>query len=124
MKKAIAAGIALAVVVLVTVVGWRAVASDDDQTARGTCDTGTYQLEVGKDDGALEVTFELQSAAVGEAWNVVVEQDGTPILNSDRQTDEDAELDIDVIAADDRGDEFSVTATRDDGVTCSASLTR
>jgi hypothetical protein len=70
------------------------------------------------------VTFDLQSAAPGETWEVVVEQDGRSVLSGERQTDEDAELDLDVAVNEEDGTPIDVTATPENGEACPASITR
>ena len=101
---------------------WAFGSGDDEQTARGTCGNATYELAVESEDGGLEATFELQSAGPGETWNVVVEQDGTSVLEGERQTDEDAELDVDVTVSESDGTSFTVVATPENGEPCTASL--
>ena len=125
MKKSVIAIVAVVVVAAVAVGGWLVLRGDDEASARGTCDNVTYQLSAEKDDEGLEVAFELQSSAPGETWNLVVEQGSTPLLTGERQTDEDGELDADVIADESGSDEFTVTATQSpDGTPCVATLTR
>jgi hypothetical protein len=124
MKKAVLAAVAVVVVlVAVGIVVWT-LGGDDETSARGTCGGATYEMSAENDDNGLEVTFELQSAAPGETWNVVVEQDGTSVLEGDRQTDEDAELDVDVTVNEDDGTSFTVTATPENGEPCVATLDR
>ena len=111
MKKIVLIGIA-AVVVLAAGVGTAlALQGDDEQNARGGCGSATYKLTAEAEDGGLEVNFALQSAAPGETWDVVVEQDGTPLWQGERSTDDEGELDIDVFADEDRGGEFTASAT-------------
>lgn len=126
MKKALIAVAGLVVVALVAGGVWLLVAggNDDEKTARGTCGNATYELALENDDEGLELTFELQSGAPGETWNVVVEQDGRSVLSGDRQTDEDAELDVDVLVNEDDGSSFTVTATPENGEACTASIER
>lgn len=123
MRKAL---IAVAVVVVAALVAggawWMLAGGDDEQSARGTCGSATYEMSVEPEDGGLEVTFELQSTAPGETWQIVVEQDGTAVLTGERQTDEDAELDVDVTVSKSDGTSFTVTATPQDGEACTASL--
>lgn len=123
MRKAL---IAAAVVVVAALVAggawWMLAGGDDEQSARGTCGSATYEMSVEPEDGGLEVTFELQSTAPGETWQIVVEQDGTAVLTGERQTDEDAELDVDVTVSKSDGTSFTVTATPQDGEACTASL--
>jgi hypothetical protein len=124
MKKTVLA-IVVAMVVLVVAGGavW-ALSGDDETSATGTCGGATYEMSAENDDAGLEVTFELQSAAPGETWNVVVEQDDVSVLEGDRQTDEDAELDVDVTVNEDDGTSFTVTATPQNGDPCVATLDR
>jgi hypothetical protein len=121
--------IAAAVVVLIgTGVGTvLALQGDDEQGARGTCSAAPYEFTVESEDSGLEVNFELQSAGPGETWDVVVEQNGTPLWRGERVTDEDGELDVDVFADEDRGGEFTATATPKDvagAEPCEARVTR
>ena len=123
MKKTLMLAIAAAVLVVAAGVAAALTWGGDDETvARGTCDTRGYELAVEQEDGALEVTFELQATAPGETWEVLIEQDGTAILSGSRTTDEDAELDIDAPADEDAGDEFTVTATPESGPACTATV--
>lgn len=114
-----------AVVTLVaalTTVGWVAW-RDRDAVASGSCDSGIYALSVGPDDGALELSFELTSAAPGESWEVVATHDGAVLYDGARLTDEDAEIDLDLPVRQ-TGSELTVTATRDDGTACRAVVSR
>jgi len=126
MKKALLAIVAVVVVAAVAFGSWAAFADDgDDKTARGTCDNRTTALSVEKEDGGLEVSFELQSSAPGETWDVVLQQGDTTLLEGQRQTDEDAELDLDAPGDEEGSDEFTATATpADGGEPCTATLTR
>ena len=111
MKKILILGVAAAVLVAGGIVAWLTLGGEDETTARGTCDNRSYELSAETEDGGIEVTFELQSAGPGETWDVVIEQGGTAILSGPRTTDEDGELDVDVFADENGGEEFSVTAT-------------
>ena len=111
MKKALLAIVAVVVVAAVALGSWAAFADDGDgPTARDTCDGRTTELSVEKDDGALEVSFELQSSAPGETWQIKIAQADEVLLEDERETDADAEIDVDVPA---RGDNrFTATATQ------------
>jgi hypothetical protein len=111
MKKIVIIAVVAAVLVAAGVGTALALRGDDERTTRGSCGSATYELATESEDGGLEVTFELQSAAPGETWDVVVEQDGTPLWQGERVTDDEGELDVDVLADEDRGDAFAVTAT-------------
>lgn len=124
MKKALLALAAVVVIAAVAIGSWIAFGGEDDVETRGTCGGNAYTLAVEDEDGGLEVTFELQAAAPGETWAVLVEQGGNTLLEGERSTDEDAELDIDAPASSDDGDEFTVTATPASGEPCTATVTR
>lgn len=128
MKKALLA--LAAVVVLVAIGGGAAIAlgGESEKETRGVCAGNAYELSVEQEDGGLEVTFELQSAAPGETWDILVEQDETTLLDHARTTDDDGELDVDVPAHEKDGDTFTVTATPTAGTPgaepCTATITR
>ncbi|WP_205475073.1 hypothetical protein [Nocardioides sp. SYSU D00038] len=122
MKKALLALAALVVVAAVGIGIWIAVGDDEGDTVTGACGSArSYSLEGESEDGGYEVTFEVQSAAPGESWQVAIEQDGEPLVEGTRQTDEDAELDVDA-RADADGGEITATATPEDGEACTATL--
>lgn len=125
MKKAVLAGV-IAVVVLVVAAGgaWWALDRDTETTQRGSCTNATYELSAEDEDGGVEVTFEVQSAAPGETWQVVIEQDGTEIYSGNRLSDEDAEIDVDVTVSAEDGSSFTATATPENGTPCTATLDR
>ena len=122
MKKTLLLALAAVVLVAGGVTAWLTLGGDDETTARGSCENRSYELSAEKEDGGLEVTFELQSAAPGEAWEVVVEQGGVAILSGPRTTDEDGELDVDVAADPDGDDQLAVTATPENGQACTATV--
>ena len=122
MRRAVlAASVALGLV-LVAGGAWWAFGGDGETTETGTCGNTAYEMSTEDEDGALEVNFELQSAVPGETWDVVVRQDGTTVLEGRRTTDEDAELDIDVLVSESDGTSFTVTVTPESGQSCTHSL--
>lgn len=124
-RKFVAAGAVGALVVVGIGVGtWVAVADEDETTERGACAGTAYVLSVEEDDGGLELGFELQSSAPGEAWQVRVLQGDAVVLEGDRTTDEDGELDLDALVDEDGASTFEVTATPAAGEPCVATLTR
>jgi FlaG/FlaF family flagellin (archaellin) len=125
-KLAVALTAAVAVVAAIAIGSWLVLRGDDEKLATGTCDTASYQLEAESQDDGVEVSFEVRSAAPGETWDVEIEQNGTSVLSGERQTDEDAEIDVDVTVRDStEGDEFTATATpAGGGAACTATLTR
>jgi hypothetical protein len=87
----------------------------------GTCDAAYYELAAERDDGATEVDFELTGNTPGETWLVVVEHDGATVHESERVTDAEAGIDVELRrpAAEDT---FTVTATPEGGLPCSATV--
>jgi hypothetical protein len=126
MKKALLAIVAVVVVAAVALGSWAAFADDGDaETARSTCEGRVTELSVESEDGGLEVSFELQSTAPGETWDVLLQQGETTLLEGQRETDEDAELDLDAPADENGSNEFTATATpAAGGEPCTATLTR
>ena len=118
------------VVAAVAVVGLGAAAyallGDDEDRQRGSCGGVAHELTVESENDGLEVSFELQADQVGQTWDVTLEQDGTTLLEGERRTDEDAELDVDAHADDTAGaDEFTVAfGPSGSGETCTSSVTR
>ncbi|MCD4524969.1 hypothetical protein [Nocardioides sp. cx-173] len=121
--------IAIGVVVVVAAVvigGWLILRDDAGGTTRerGDCGPVSYELSVEKDDGQLEVSYELTSESPDETWRIVVEQGDAVLLEGERRTDSDAELDVDVAGDENGSDTFIVTATPASGEVCVARLTR
>ena len=95
-----------------------------DASATGQCAGATYSLEAEREDGILELSFELQSGAPGETWQVEIAHGGETLLAGERETDTDAEIDVDVHAPRDSEGEFTATATpTTGGEPCTAPLT-
>lgn len=126
MKKKVVAAAAVGAVVVAGLGTGAALAfgSDGETTERGTCAGTAYELNVDEDDGGLELEFELQAPRPGETWQVLVQQGDTTVLEGERTTDEDAELDLDAPVDPDGPQQFTVTATPGQGDECVATLTR
>lgn len=103
---------------------WAAFGADDETNQRGACADTAYELTVEDDDGGLELDFELQGTTPGQTWTVVVAQGDRVVLDGERITDEDAELDLDTPVDRDGAADFTVTATPEQGDPCVATLTR
>ena len=120
-----AALVAAAAVVVVTGVGLTAwlLAHESHTWTSDRCADASYEFSVEEDDGeGLEVGYELQSTSPGETWSVLIERGGTPLLEGERRTDEDAELEVDVQVPRHGDDEFTATATPPGGEPCSTRL--
>ena len=124
--RTVAAATAGVIVAATVGVGaWAAFGAGDDETSqRGTCADIAYQLSVEDDDGGLELSFELQDTAPAQTWMVVVMQGDRVVMQGERMTDEDAELDLDTPVARDGASDFTVTGTPEQGEPCVATLTR
>lgn len=114
--------VGVAVVLGAVAFGAAGCGGDSEKTERGNCGGASWELSVDKEDKGLEVNFELQSAGPGETWTVVIEQGGTSLVDGQRQTDEDGELDVDAFADEADGKSFTVTATPESGEACTASI--
>ncbi len=124
-KKMIVIVGVLAAVVVAGVAGWAIAQRDDGETtARGTCESVTYELGVEKDDGGHEVSFELQSAAPGESWQIDLSQGDRSLFSGQRTTDEDGEVDVDVLVHDLGEDSVTARFTLEGGQTCTATARR
>lgn len=124
-KKIVAAGLVGAVVVTAVGAGaWMAIADDDGTTERGACAGTSWTLSVDEDDGGLELEYELQSSGPGEVWQVSVTQGDSVVLEGERTTDEDGELDLDALVDEDGASGFEVVATPAQGEPCVATATR
>jgi len=119
---AIAAGVV--VLIAATVLGaWLGLRPASAETVSGSCDAAYFELTAEQDDNILEVEFELMSNAPGETWQLAVEHDGQSLLETERVTDEDAELDLEVSQRPGGDDTFVVTATPETGAACVARIT-
>ncbi|MDO9456804.1 hypothetical protein [Nocardioides sp.] len=123
-KIAIAAAVGAVVVVGVGAGTWMAVADEGETTERGTCAGTAYVLTVGEEDGGLELEYELQSSGPGEVWQVSVVQGDSVVLEGERTTDEDGELDLDAPVDENGSSTFEVTAIPADGEPCLATASR
>ncbi|WP_432478143.1 hypothetical protein [Nocardioides sp. GXQ0305] len=115
-----AAALIVVVTAGVATAAWLMTRDDAATVDRGDCAGATYELSAEPDDGGHEVSFELRSSGPGETWQVTVEQDGTPLLDAERTTDDEGEIDVDVMAAPEADPEVTVSASRGDQL-CRAS---
>ena len=92
-----------------------------EAVAAGSCPNANYVLEAEREGNVLEVSFELQTSAPGETWEIQVAQADEVLLEATRESDVDAEIDIDVYAVSDGASDFTATATKGTE-TCSAAL--
>jgi len=119
---AIAAGV-VALVAATALGAWLGFRPASAESTSGSCDAAYYELTAERDDKRLEVDFELMSNAPGETWQVAVDHNGQRVLEVERVTDEDAEVDLDLDAQPTGDDTFVVTATPENDAECVASVT-
>ena len=127
MKKTLVLVVAAAVAAVVAVGAgvWLLVGGGDAEASeRGSCGQASYTLSAEREDGGVDVGLELQSAAPGESWTVALEQGGTVLVEGQRMTDEDAELDLDSFVRDAADDlELVATMSPESGDDCTARVT-
>jgi hypothetical protein len=64
-----------------------AVAKDGDVIRTGSCTGATdWKLKLSKEDGRIEVEFEVDQDRNGRTWNVALKQDGTAFWRGQRTT--------------------------------------
>ncbi len=115
-RATIAIGIAALLIVVAATTAAAAwwTTRDAEQADRGQCDGATYDLSVERDDGRLEVSFEVQSQSPGEEWSVVLTEDGQVLREARLLTDDEGELDVDAVVDLTDAAVFEATATSGD----------
>jgi hypothetical protein len=64
-----------------------AFAGSRDVVKTGTCSDGsTWKLKLSRDNGAIEVEFEVDQNVVGDTWRVVIRQNGDVLKRGRRTT--------------------------------------
>lgn len=123
--KTVAAAAAVVVVGAGAGAWWWSASADETHRSDGTCAEARYQLETEDEDGdRVDVSFELQTAAPGERWTLVLREGDTVLVEGERMSDEDAELDIEAQVPQDGEKTFTVEATPvAGGQTCTAEVT-
>lgn len=116
-RMVLAGGITVAAAAIATGV-WVGLDPATAETS-GSCDAAYYELTTEREDGATELDFELTGNTPGETWSVLVEHGGTTVHESERVTDSDAEIDLE-LRRPTAEDSFTVTATREGGAPCTA----
>jgi hypothetical protein len=82
-------------VVAVATGGWLALAPAGAETT-ASCDVAYVELSTEHEAGATELELELTSNTPGEAWTIRVEHDGRVVHESERVTDDEAEIDVEL----------------------------
>lgn len=118
----IVAAVVVIAAIAATAVWWTG--DGDEAREAGSCSdaNATYALEADREGETLELSFEVQSAAPGETWQVALEGPDGALYEGERTTDEDAEIDVDAYAPTATSGDFTATATQGDQ-TCTATIT-
>lgn len=98
-----------------------------DHEKRGSCGPNAfYDADLERDDGRLEMSFEIDGARAGEKWNVAMKQNGDRVLKQVFTTDREREIDVERNLTDNRGvDTVKVTAKKvGGGGKCTVTLVR
>ena len=102
-------------------------ASQEVQTL-GSCSQGKarYELEVDREHGHYEVSFDLDSNRSGQQWRLKLFHDGDRVFNDVRRTDGEREVDFERDRPDTAGkDRFHATARNlGNGEFCSVHIVR
>jgi hypothetical protein len=120
-KRTVAVSGATGVAVVAVAAGaWLALAPAGAETT-ASCDVAYVEVATEHESGATELELELTSNTPGEAWTIRVEHDGRVVHESDRVTDDDAEIDVELRRP---GSErtFTVLATPASGTPCTLSV--
>lgn len=90
------------------------------------CDGARMELSVEKDDGKFEVEADVDDAAPGSRWRIVLRQDGKRFFKDVRRADDDGDVEIDRDRRNTRGkDVFRMTVNRvGTSGSCSLTITR
>jgi len=77
------------------------------------CDGARMELSVEKDDGRFEVEADIDDAAPGSKWRVVLKQDGSTFFKDVRRADTEGDISVDRDRADTAGtDTFTLRVNR------------
>ncbi|MGD9961315.1 hypothetical protein [Nocardioides sp.] len=84
-----------------------------DMEKGGVCGNARYELNVDRENGGFEVDADLDNAAAGSQWRVVLRHDGKVFYNKIRTTDREGDLDVERFRANSPGaDKFRLTVKR------------
>ena len=81
---------------LVVGLGALTVPASADVERRGACSDGKarYDMDVDRDDGRFEVSFEVDSNVRGQRWQIALFQDGRRFFRDTRTTDREGEVEV------------------------------
>jgi len=123
----IIAGIVLVVLILTATAAVALWQRDGEAEARGTCEASAAafaELSVEPDDGALEVSAEIDGLGPGDVWQVRLVQGEVSLIDGERTADDEGEIDLDAVAREAAGDTFVFEATGQNAAACRVSVER
>lgn len=100
-------------------------AKDGDIIRRGQCANGIKtKLKASPENGQIEVEYELDNAAPGELWQVILRKNGKVILRTNQRTNGVGDLEVRKVTPNASGtDRIEAVARRSGGgATCTLSL--
>lgn len=100
-------------------------AKDGDIIRRGQCANGIKtKLKASPENGQIEVEYELDNAAPGELWQVILRKNGRVILRTRKRTNGVGDLEVRKVTPNGSGaDRIDAVAKRSGGgTTCNLSL--
>ena len=100
-------------------------AKDGDIIRRGQCANGTKtKLEASPENGQIEVEYEIDDAAPGERWRIILRKNGKVILRTNARTNAFGEIEVRKLTANAAGrDRIEAVAKRaGGGTTCRLSI--
>ena len=103
-----------------------ATAKDGDIIRRGQCANGIKtKLKAGPENGRIEVEYELDNAAPGEIWQIILRKNGKVILRTNKRTNAVGDLEVRKVTSNSSGsDRIEARARRSGGgAVCTLSLT-
>ena len=100
--------------------GWLVLAPAGAETT-ASCDVAYVEAATERDGGATELDLELTSNTPGETWTIRVEHDGRVVHESERVTDAEAEIDVELRRPTSE-QSFTVTATPASGTACTLTV--
>lgn len=97
-----------------------------DSEKHGSCGRGHYELDVDREHGGYDVSFDIDGVRPGSDWRIRLAHDGKLITKKVRTADHEGEVELDRWRPDTKGkDAFRVKATNvNTGATCATKVVR
>jgi hypothetical protein len=97
-----------------------------DTEKHGSCGRGHFELDVDRERGGYDVSFDIDGVRPGSDWRVRLTHDGKLVTKRVRHADREGEVELDRWRPDTKGkDVFRVKATNiHSGASCKATIRR